>query len=92
MSDTTGPAPGGTRGRLIRVPDALWEAYGRVCGTLDTDRTGDLLDHMRDRIRTHGTDQDQADLAAAEAELAARRARKGGRPKGGTKQAPPPAG
>lgn len=69
-----------TTPRPIRVPEPLWKAYGRVCGRLDTDRTNDLLDHMRDRIKAHGDSEDLADLAAADAELAERRARKGGRP------------
>lgn len=69
-----------TTPRPIRVPELLWNAYGRVCGRLDTDRTNDLLDHMRDRIQAHGDAEDLADLAAADAELAERRARKGGRP------------
>ncbi|WP_424891819.1 hypothetical protein [Streptomyces sp. XH2] len=69
-----------TTPRPIRVPDPLWNAYGRICERLDTDRTGDLLDHMRSRVREHGNDQDLADLEAAERELAERRSRKGGRP------------
>lgn len=64
----------------IRVPRAMWEAYRRVCDRLGLDRTDDLLDHVRGQIREHGDEQDLADLAAAEAELAERRARKGGRP------------
>lgn len=70
-----------TTPRPIRVPDPLWQAYGRVCDRLDTDRTNDLLDHMRDRVREHGTKEDHADLEQADKELAERRARKGGRPK-----------
>lgn len=66
--------------RPIRVPLLMWQAYGRVCDHLDTDRTKDLLDHMRAQIGRHGTDQDRADLAAAEQELTERRSRKGGRP------------
>ncbi|CAK7285075.1 hypothetical protein [Streptomyces misionensis] len=73
-----------TTPRPIRVPDPLWQAYGRVCERLDTDRTNDLLDHMKDRIREHGTDEDRADLEKAERELTERRARKGGRPKRST--------
>ena len=75
------PSPRHTRTRPIRVPGPLWDAYGRVCGRLDTDRTNDLLDHMRARIREHGDERDRADLEAAEQELAERRARKGGRPR-----------
>lgn len=70
-----------TTPRPIRVPDPLWQAYGRVCERLDTDRTNDLLEHMKARILDHGTDEDRADLENAEREVAERRARKGGRPK-----------
>jgi hypothetical protein len=66
--------------RPIRVPPRMWDAYGRVCARLGTGRAEDLLDRMRERIRAHGDECDLADLAAAEAELAERRARKGGRP------------
>lgn len=79
MTEET-PAPARTPTRPIRVPLAMWDAYGRVCSRLGINRTGDLLDHMRARIREHGDEQDLADLAAAEDELAARRSRKGGRP------------
>lgn len=75
--------PRHTRTRPIRVPGPLWDAYGRICERLDTDRTNDLLDHMRARVRDHGDEQDRDDLAKAEQELAERRARKGGRPKRG---------
>jgi hypothetical protein len=64
----------------IRVPRSLWAAYGRVCARLGRDRTEDLLGHMRQQIEQHGDDADRDDLAAADAELAERRARKGGRP------------
>jgi hypothetical protein len=64
----------------IRVPRLMWAAYGRVCARLGRDRTEDLLDHIRRQLRKHGDDADLANLAAAEAELAERRSRKGGRP------------
>lgn len=70
-----------TTPRPIRVPDPLWQAYGRVCERLGTDRTNDVLDHMKARVLEHGTDEDRADLDRAEKEVAERRARKGGRPK-----------
>jgi hypothetical protein len=70
-----------TTPRPIRVPDPLWQAYGRVCERLGTDRTNDVLDHMKDRILEHGTDEDRADLERAVREVAERRARKGGRPR-----------
>lgn len=74
MADPTPTTP-------IRVPRPMWAAYGRVCERLGRDRTEDLLAHMRAQIERHGDEDDQADLAAADAELAERRARKGGRPR-----------
>lgn len=68
------------RSRTARVPRSMWTAYGRVCAGLGRDRTEDLLAHMRKAIELLGDDQDKADLAAAETELAERRSRKGGRP------------
>lgn len=65
----------------LRIPALMWTAYGRVAARLGTNRAADLLDHVRQRIREHGDVQDIADLDAAEAELAERRARKGGRPR-----------
>jgi hypothetical protein len=64
----------------IRVPRPMWEAYERVCARLGRDRTEDITDHIRGRIREHGGDRDLADLDAAEREIAERRSRKGGRP------------
>lgn len=65
----------------FRIPKTMWEAYGRVTQRIGTDRTARLLDHVRADIKEHGDARDLADLAAAEQELAERRARKGGRPK-----------
>lgn len=65
----------------VRVPQAMWDAYDRVCERLGHGRTEDLLAHIRQQITEHGDDDDRAALAAAEAELAERRARKGGRPR-----------
>ncbi|MFI2349714.1 hypothetical protein ACH492_22205 [Streptomyces sp. NPDC019443] len=64
----------------FRIPKRMWNAYGRVADRLGTDRTADLVDHVRATIRKHGDERDHADLTAAEAELAERRSRKGGRP------------
>ena len=66
----------------IRVPRLMWAAYGRVCARLGRDRTEDLISHIRQQVTRHGDEQDLADLSAAEAELAERRSRKGGRPRG----------
>lgn len=76
MADRTPPT-------AIRVPRPMWGAYGRVCDRLGIERSADVLEHIRRQIRTHGDRADLADLAAAEAELAERRARKGGRPRKG---------
>ena len=64
----------------IRVPRLMWDAYNRVCARLGSDRTEDITDHIRERIREHGDERDKADLEAAETELAERHSRKGGRP------------
>jgi predicted GIY-YIG superfamily endonuclease len=65
----------------FRIPRRLWDAYGRVAERLDTDRSADLLDHVRATVKQHGNAQELAALAAADQELAERRARKGGRPR-----------
>lgn len=65
----------------FRVPRRMWDAYGNVAERLGTDRSSDLVDHIRDAIRKHGDAADIAELEAAEQELAERRSRKGGRPR-----------
>ena len=75
---TTGE--GHTHHTRFRIPKPMWDAYGRVAKRLGADRTAMLLKHIRADIRQHGDEQDLADLEAAEAELTARRSRKGGRP------------
>ena len=64
----------------IRIPRPMWEAYERICSRLGRERTEDITDHIRGRIREYGNERDLADLAAAEQEIADRRSRKGGRP------------
>lgn len=64
----------------FRIPRRMWDAYGTVTERLGTDRSSDLVDHVRAAIRKHGTAQEIAELEAAEQELAERRSRKGGRP------------
>jgi hypothetical protein len=61
----------------------MWDAYGRVCARLGTDRTADLLIRMREQIAAHGDADDLSAALAAERELAERRSRKGGRPRRG---------
>jgi hypothetical protein len=65
----------------FRIPRRMWDAYGTAAERRGVDRSADLVDHVRDFIKEHGNEQELAELAAAEQELAERRARKGGRPK-----------
>lgn len=55
-------SPSSTRPRLIRIPDPLWYAFGRVCGRLSTDRTNNALEPMKGRVLEHGTDGARAPL------------------------------
>lgn len=68
----------------FRIPRRMWDAYGTAAARKGIDRSADLVDHVRDFIRTHGNEHELAELEAAEQELAERRARKGGRPKKAT--------
>lgn len=65
----------------FRIPRRMWDAYGTAAARKGVDRSTDLVDHVRVFIKEHGNDQERTELAAAEQELAERRARKGGRPK-----------
>jgi hypothetical protein len=64
----------------FRIPRRMWNAYGGVTERLGTDRSSDLVEHVRTTIRQHGNASELAELEAAEQELAERRSRKGGRP------------
>jgi len=74
VSDTGSNA---TPHQPLRVPRAMWEAFGRVCKRQGTSRNARIVEMISAEIRLHGDDQDQADLQAAEAELRERRSRKG---------------
>ncbi|WP_192806281.1 GIY-YIG nuclease family protein [Streptomyces sp. SS1-1] len=65
----------------FRIPRRMWDAYGTAASRRGIDRSADLVDHVRAFIKEHGNEHERAELAAAEEELAERRARKGGRPK-----------
>lgn len=65
----------------FRIPRRMWDAYGTAATRQGVDRSADLVDHVRAYITEHGNEHELAELAAAEEELAARRARKGGRPR-----------
>ncbi|MGW3352586.1 hypothetical protein ACWDA3_55635 [Nonomuraea rubra] len=64
----------------FRVPLVWWKAYERVTERLGTNRAARLLSHIRADIEKHGDEEDLKALAQGDAELAERRARKGGRP------------
>lgn len=67
----------------FRIPRRMWTAYGAVTERLGTDRSNDLVEHVRTTIREHGNADEIAELEAAEQELTERRSRKGGRPSKG---------
>jgi hypothetical protein len=69
-----------TKPRQVRVHDDMWTAFKSVCDRLGTTRSASLSAHLHRRVREHGTAEEIALLERAEAELAERRARKGGRP------------
>lgn len=59
----------------------MWDLYRRITKRQGLDWATAIYNHVRTTVQQHGDAQDLADLAAAEQELAERRARKGGRPK-----------
>lgn len=69
-----------TKPRQFRAPTAIWEAYGRLCERRGTTRAAALNEHMRAELEKHGTKEERAAIAVADAELEERRARVGGRP------------
>jgi len=70
----------------FRIPRRMWDAYGTAAARKGIDRSADLVDHVRTFIEQHGNEHERTELAAAEQELAERRARKGGRPKKATER------
>jgi len=90
MTDTGSNA---TPHQPLRVPDGMWQAFGRVCKRQGTSRNARIVEMIRSEIRRHGDDRDLADLEAADAELRERRSRKGirhrRRPRQVAEQEPP---
>lgn len=64
----------------FRVPLVWWKAYDRVTKRLGTTRAARILEFIRADIEQHADKEDLKALAQGDAELAERRARKGGRP------------
>jgi hypothetical protein len=65
-----------TRSRPIRIAEGAWSAYASVCKRLGRTRADDINAHIRRMIKRHGTPEEIAQLAAADAEIEQRRARK----------------
>lgn len=61
--------------RGIRIPQQMWTAYGNICKQLGTNRTADLIAHIRRQINSHGSARDLGLLAQADEEAAIRHAR-----------------
>lgn len=79
---TTQKADDHTPIHRFRAPKTLWEAYETVCKRVfSRERSEDLVEHMRTVVSEYGNAEELAKLEEAEAELEARRARKGGRPR-----------
>lgn len=80
MADTGADDEGNaTPLQSLRVPLAMWRAFGRVCKRQGTNRNARITAMIRAEIRRHGDERDLADLEAADAELKERRSRKGNR-------------
>lgn len=65
-----------TRARPIRIADGAWSAYASVCKRLGRTRADDINAHIRRMIKRHGTAEELALLAEADAEVERRRTRK----------------
>lgn len=70
-----------THQQRFRLPLVWWQTYARVTERLGTNRTARILHLIRTDIEEHGDVEDLKALAQGDAELAERRARKGGRPR-----------
>ncbi|MGW4641779.1 hypothetical protein ACWEN6_24895 [Sphaerisporangium sp. NPDC004334] len=70
-----------THQQRFRLPLVWWQTYARVTERLGTNRTARILELIRADIEQHGDEEDLQALAQGDAELAERRARKGGRPR-----------
>lgn len=46
-------APGVKVGRMIRIPDGIWDPYDQACAEEGTTRTDDLRRHVHSRVRAY---------------------------------------
>lgn len=54
----------------FRAPKKLWDAFVAVSASRGTTASAELIDFMRRTVKRHGDQQQLADLAEAEADLA----------------------
>ncbi|MFE9398614.1 hypothetical protein [Streptomyces flavidovirens] len=40
----------GTPGRMVRIDDEMWEAYGQLCAEEGTSRADDIRRHVHSRV------------------------------------------
>ncbi|MCX4605427.1 hypothetical protein OG402_33720 [Streptomyces anulatus] len=40
----------GTPGRMVRIDDEMWEAYGQLCTAEGTSRADDIRRHVHSRV------------------------------------------
>ncbi|MFI2078612.1 hypothetical protein [Streptomyces triculaminicus] len=52
----------GTPGRMVRIEDEVWAAYGELCAEEGTSRADDIRRHVHARVKAW---RRQRDLAAA---------------------------
>ena len=64
----------------------MWDTYRQITKRIGSDWATEIYNHIRASVNAHGNEHERTELAAAEQELAERRARKGGRPKKATER------
>lgn len=42
----------GTPGRMVRIDDEMWEAYGQLCAEEGTSRADDMRRHVHSRVNS----------------------------------------
>lgn len=54
----------GTPGRMVRIDDEMWAAYGQLCEAEGTSRADDIRRHVHSRVNAWRRKR-QRDIAAA---------------------------
>jgi hypothetical protein len=55
----------GTPGRMVRIDDEMWAAYGQLCDEEGTSRADDIRRHVHARVNSWRRKQHQRDIEAA---------------------------